>query len=144
MKKNMKKIISSVIILLVVGGAFYGGTLYGKGQKLTNSFANLASGQARMQQFGNTAGNRQSGGFSSGEIIAKDANSITVKLRDGSSKIIFFSDSTKITKSVQGNLDDLKSGQNITVTGTTNQDGSITSQSIQIIPSISPSPSPSK
>ena len=85
----------------------------------------------------NRNGNRsagQNGNFAGGEIISKDATSITVKLQDGSSKIVFVSSSTPVLTSVQGNLNDLNVGDNITVIGTQNSDGSITSQSIQIRP----------
>ena len=75
-----------------------------------------------------------------GEIIAKDASSITVKLRgtqsDGSagSKIIFLSDSTQVTKSAQGSTTDLSIGTQVSVFGTTNTDGSVSAQSVQIRP----------
>ncbi len=142
-----KKLLPIIIAVVVIGGgAFYAGMKYGQSNSSINSgqnagmgFANLTpeQRQERLQQMGINAtgrgGNRGSG-FVNGEIIAKDDKSITVKLPDGSSKIVFYSDSTEVGKSVSGTSNDLEKGKTITVNGTTNSDGSITAQSIQIRP----------
>ncbi len=134
-----KKIIMAVVITLIIagGGGFYGGMLYGQSAN-ANSRASLnrqggfAAGMMGTGQRGN--GTSQNGGFSGGEIIKKDSTSVTIKLNNGSSQIILFSDTTKILKSVQGLATDLTIGEQVTVTGSKNQDGSITAQSIQIRP----------
>jgi hypothetical protein len=96
--------------------------------------------QARFQQIAGAGTARNgsrggiSGGFAAGEIIAKDNTSVTVKLSDGGSKIIFFNQNTPITKSVGGSVADLKIGEQIIAQGTANQDGSLSSQSIQLRP----------
>ena len=77
-------------------------------------------------------GNGQSFRPVSGEIIGSDDKSVTVKLQDGSSKIVLLSDSAQINKASVGAKEDLKTGENIVVFGTTNSDGSVTAQSIQI------------
>lgn len=74
------------------------------------------------------------GSFTVGQIIAKDDKSITIKSNDGSSKIVFFSDSTTIGKTTQGSATDLNNEENVMVNGQANPDGSITAQSIQIRP----------
>lgn len=144
----MNKILTTGIIVAIItgGGAFYGGMLYGKSQTKDNLEQNF---QQRAQQFGqNSAGNRglrtggQAGaGIANGEIISKDDKSIVIKLRDGGSKIIFYSTATEIGKFVSGALDDLIIGQNIMASGKTNEDSSLTAQSIQIRPMIAPTPS---
>lgn len=131
-----KKLLPIIIAIIVVGaGAFYGGMKYQESKIVKER-------QQAFQQFGAnaTGGARVSGRTNSnmlgGEIIAKDDKSITIKLRDGQggSKIVFFSDATKITKSAEGSLEDLKTGGQILVNGTQNSDGSLTAQTIQLQP----------
>ncbi|MDD5164395.1 MAG: DUF5666 domain-containing protein [Patescibacteria group bacterium] len=143
----MKKILPIIIILVVVvgGGAFFGGMKYAQSKQLKNgNFGNLSAAerQQRFQQMGNgmaPTGNRQGGVNSiSGEIISQDDKSITVKLNDGGSKIIFYSDTTQVMKFSQGLAADLKIGENVMVNGSSNSDGSITAKSIQLRPATPP------
>jgi hypothetical protein len=133
MKKISIIIISILILAMAGGGAFYGGTLYGKSNGANDRFTMQGPGGSN---FNGTAGaNKQGGaGFNTGEIISKDNGSITIKLAGGGSKIIFFSSSTEISKSATGSSEDLEIGKNVMVQGTTNSDGSIAAKSIQIRP----------
>ncbi len=136
-RNYMKKILLVTIIVAIIvgGGAFYGGMKY-QANKTTKER------QSTAQQFGNrmnggTAGKNPGGrvggaNMVGGEIIAKDDKSITVKLKDGGSKIIFFSDSTEITKSAKGAIGDLTTGQTVSVGGKQNDDGSFTAETIQV------------
>lgn len=143
----IKPITTTIIVIIVVGIlSFYGGTLYGQSGK--QNTGGPGSRQGQFQQFGGTGvpnGQRSmmaNGGFTSGEILSKDDKSITVKLRDGGSKIVFFSDTTKVTKSADGSTKDLSVGQEVTTTGTANSDGSMTAESIQIRPATPPNAAP--
>ncbi len=134
----MKKILPIIITAIIVGGiAFYGGMKYGQS---TGSGAGATptnfqrSGQVGGSSTVRRGGMGQNGGFVGGEIIAKDKTSITVKLQEGSSKIVFLSSSTPVMKSTQGSSSDLTIGEQVTVTGKANSDGSITAQSVQIRP----------
>jgi len=146
----MKKLLPIIIVAVVVGvGAFYGGMKYQASKApagLTGTnFQNLQNlspeeRQARLQQFGagmnGARGTRTNGGFVRGEIISKDDKSITVKLPDGGSKIVFYSDSTQVGEFTRGTPKDLEIGKTVMVNGATNSDGSVSAQSIQIWPKL--------
>lgn len=123
MKKNLALIhVISITLLLVI--SFYVGTKYQQNRK--PSFDRTNRGQFAPN------GNR--GGQNVGEIISSDSNSITVKLSDGSSKIVLLSVNTSIVKSSQATITDLTVGTRVGVFGSTNADGSLTAQNIQINP----------
>ncbi len=142
---NKLTVILIAVVIIVGGGAFYGGIEYGKSTRQNFAWQNLdgqnLSPEQRQQFFqGNASGtfpggvNRAGVNFISGEIIAKDENSITLKLTGGSSKIIFYSDTTEVSKFATGTSSDLEVGKTVMINGKTNQDGSLTAQSIQIRP----------
>ncbi len=139
--KKQHIIIGVVLLLIVAAGAFWGGMTYAARRSPVN-FQNLTPAQ-RQQMFGTggrrgAAGGANGAGFVTGDIIAKDDKSITVKLTDGGSKIIFFSDTTNIGKIATGSSSDLTVGERVTVNGQANSDGSVAAQMIQIRPAQPP------
>lgn len=127
--KNNNTILLIVVAVLIGVGGFFAGMKYQ--QSTRSSFA---------RQFGNGTQGRNGGpgrgGFRpvSGEIIKADDTSITVKLTDGSSKIILLSEKTEINKADQAQKSDLKIGERVAVFGTENTDGSVTANSVQLNP----------
>ena len=123
----------TIVVAVAVGGAsFYGGMKYGESSSKNSARQNFA-GQANAGGFrGGRTGGQAGGGFVSGEVIAKDDKTVTLKLRDGGSKIIFYSETTEIGKFVNGGTGDLEVGKSVTVNGKANTDGSITAESIQL------------
>lgn len=127
-----KKIIAAVAVVIIAGGAFYAGTVYSKSG--TPARGQFAAGTFNGQTRGGAGGVRTGGGLTAGEIISKDSSGVTVKMQDGSTKIVILAASTAITKSVTGSADDLAVGTTVAITGTTNGDGSVTAQMVQIRP----------
>lgn len=127
----MKKLpIVTIILVLVFGvGGFFAGMKYQQSKQ-----------PAFTRQFGGGQGarngqvNRQGFRPVNGEIISADEKSITVKMLDGSSRIVLFSDKTEINKAASGTKEDLKVGEKVAVFGTENSDGSVTAQNIQLNP----------
>ena len=141
-KKNIILVIVGIIVLVAV---FYGGMSYGKSQAATSSNIQARQGFSPNSN-GGGRGMRNGGGFITGQIITKDATSITVQLMAGGtassgqasgSKIIFLDSNTKITKSVDGTTNDLVVGEQVSVNGTANTDGSVNAQTVQIRPKMS-------
>ncbi len=134
MKNNIAVIV--IVALLVGGGAgFFGGMQYQKGQR--GSFGQFANGQfgPRGGSGANGAGGRfRNGNGVVGDILSVDNNSITVKLPDGSSKIVLMTSATSINKAAQGSVSDLAVGTRVAAFGTPNSDGSVTATNVQINP----------
>ena len=141
------------IVIVVGGGAFFGGMQVGKGKAPSpevamNVIRNLSpQQQAQLLQQGGTGTNgtgrtggtggflgrgNGAGGAVAGDILSQTDNSITVKLSDGSTKIVLYSASTTVGISETGTAADLVVGKTVTVTGTANSDGSVTANRIQI------------
>ncbi len=137
-----KKIGLVVIGILVLVGVFYIGMVYGKSQIPARGQGSQAFGLNGRSTAGGMRNGGNFGGMTVGEILSKDAQSITLKLRDGSSKIIFYTDKTPIEKNVSGVSTDLVVGKQVSVTGTANPDGSLTAQSVQIRPAMPTNPAP--
>lgn len=142
----MKKLLSGVIIaVFIVGGvSFYGGMRYERSTRTRIARQNFggqqfgANGLGMRGRNGGAGGMIRGGGLTRGEIIAKDDKSITVKLNDGGSKIIFLSGKITITQSVVGVPNDLQIGASVFVNGTPNDDGSMNAETIQLSPVLIP------
>lgn len=144
MKNSMKSVSVSPIIIVIavvlVGAvAFFGGMKYqrGKVSMMAGRFAG-ANGLAgaRGGQGGPGGQNRFGQGIRpiNGEILSVDDKSMTVKMMDGSTKIVVLSETTSINKAAEAVKTDLKTGEKVAVFGAQNPDGSVTAQSIQLNP----------
>lgn len=132
MKNNTILIIILVVVFAGVG--FFAGMQYQKGQGGT--IANQQLGNNPQGGFRRGGQGGQYGAFrpTVGQIVNSDATSITVKMQDGSTKIVLISDKTQFSKTDSATKDDLKNGIEVGVFGTNNSDGSVTAQTIQINP----------
>ena len=130
MKSNT--IIIAVILLAAgLGGGFFAGMQYQKGQTTQRGqFGQGANGTRRFGGGNSNGANRPI----SGEIISFDDKSITIKMQDGSSKIVLISDTAQINKADKATKADLKNGEKVAVFGMTNSDGSVSALSIQLNP----------
>lgn len=141
--KNEKMMNNSILyaviaVVVVFGLGFFGGMKY---QQMSVS---NARGTRQFQVGGNgvgmgsgaigIGGNRMGFRPVSGDVISVDASSITVKMTDGSSKIVIVGEKTKINKADAATKEDVIVGTKVAVFGTDNQDGSVTAQSVQINP----------
>jgi len=152
----MKNNTTLAIVSLVVGlAAGFGGGYYFKGYQQTNARAAFAGGAGvtgGFQRYAGGIGSRGTGagmrgGAVNGTILSMDSSSITVKLADGSTKIVLLSGSTTYSNTASATQSDLKTGSTVAVFGTPNSDGSVTATNVQMNPMMfrpqgSPAPVP--
>jgi hypothetical protein len=129
--KNAKVLVPTILLLIGLGAGFLGGMQF-KNYQIGKSRGNFQrfTGDKTVGQ----NGTMMRGGAITGSILSMDDKSVTVKLLDGSSKIILFSTSTTYSNTITGAKTDLKVGENVAVIGAANSDGSVTATSIQINP----------
>ncbi len=126
--------------VVLLGAGFGGGYVFAKSQSPRGAFGTFSVNGQTVQFAGGTGARGgtfrtgANGGFTTGEILTKDANGITIKMQDGSTKIVLVGTSAQIMKQTTGTLSDLIVGQNVMVTGSSNSDGSITAQTVSLRP----------
>lgn len=146
---NKNNVMIAVLMLIVGVGAFAGGMKYQQSKlPAMGQFANGENPFGGRNQMGNRNNGSQVGGTQTGvgqrrmgngqiagEITSVADNSITVKMTDGSSKIVILGESTKVTESTAVEKSMLKVGVKVAVFGTPNTDGSVTGANIELNPS---------
>ncbi len=126
-----KHIILTVVVAVVVGSiAFYGGMRY------QSSFRE--SGVGRFGPMGSAGVRTGQNRPVLGDVVTVDADSLTVKMTDGSTKIVNIAPSTTYSKTENGKKEEVVVGTKVNVFGPTNSDGSVTAQSVQINPTMRP------
>ena len=135
--KPIKPIYVLILIIVFAAAGFYGGTVYQKSQLRAGFASGVAGGQFGGARRFAAGGQGGTGGAAAmtpvrGQIVSTGNNSITVKLQNGSSKIVNLTGQTKVNKTTSGSASDLKSGITVTAIGTTNSDGSVTAQDVTI------------
>jgi len=140
MKNNIVIIIAAVSLALGFGGGYLFKN-YQVSQMRPNFGSQLPDRQRNglelqnVQRPQNGQGSQAGfGGMVIGEIISQDENSITVKIQDGSTKIVILGDSTTYSKSQSIEKTELSTGNQVRVSGNANSDGSITAQNVQLNP----------
>jgi hypothetical protein len=125
-----KHIILTVVVAVIVGGiAFYGGMRYQSSLR--------GSGAAGRFGAGGVAGARAGQNRPVlGDVVTVDVDSLTVKMIDGSTKIVNIAPSTTYSKTETGKKEEVVVGTKVNVFGQTNSDGSVTAQSVQINPAM--------
>lgn len=139
-KKSSKGIIVTVVIAAIVGvAAFFGGIKYQQLQPRNTAFGQFGGGRFAQGNGPQGTASGRRGGFGGaviGEVVSQDANSLTVKLADGSSKIVNLSGTTTYSKSTAGSVSDLTTGTRVAIFGSSNSDGSVTAQNVSINPMV--------
>jgi hypothetical protein len=125
MKKYLVHIVWLVIAIVALGGGFFWGKASGVASRAAG-FAGAYSSSTRRTAAG--------GGLVTGQIATLGSSSITLQLANGNSEVVFYSTSTSVSEPTTVLANTLKVGTTIMVGGTSNSDGSLTAQTIQVRP----------
>ncbi|MCO6450932.1 MAG: hypothetical protein J5I90_09125 [Caldilineales bacterium] len=153
MSKTVIIIIGIVVIAFMAGGSFYAGTVYGQQQAAATQNANFTPGQGHFPNNGNGAPgdfpqgfpeefpqgqqpNRfgGAGGGTFGQIEQIDGDTLTISTQNSGEKQVIVTDTTLIEKNTSVGVSDLETGESVIISGSENDDGSITARSIQVAP----------
>ena len=129
----MSKKWTIVLCIVCAGAFFYLGMLY-KGSTTPSGLAGRGAGAFSSSTFAGRGGgaNFTGGGALTGQVLSKDAQSLTVQLPSGNSEVVFYSSSTSVVVPSPSSISTVNQGANVTITGTQNSDGSFVAQSIQV------------
>ena len=127
MKKYLVHIVWLVIAIVALGGGFFWGKASGAATRAAG-FVGAYSSSTRSRS--GAAG----GGVVTGTIATMGSSSITLQLANGNSEVVFYSTSTPVSEPTTVSANTLKVGTTIMVGGTSNSDGSLTAQTIQVRP----------
>ena len=145
MNRTVQIILGILVVVVVAGGSFYGGMVYGKSQVPTfaalrgqgGAGGSVPGGQGTGQ--GGAAARQgaqgaQGGGFVFGQIEELGNGSLVITDTTGKQTRVTVTDTTLIEKNASVTLADLTKGETVMVSGTTGTDGTITARSVQVSP----------
>ncbi len=119
-----------LLVVLVVGGSFFAGTLVGESRARQGLFQGRFGGQGgQFQRQGQPPGGRPGGGIM-GTIKSAQGDTLVLTTSQGDTQVQT-TNATVVEKYTTASVGDLKVGERVVVSGTQNDDGSLTAQSIQ-------------
>ncbi len=141
MNRTLRIVLSILAVLIIAGGSFFGGTLYGKKQAQA-TFATapqrgafeegaFPGGTAQRNGQGGALRGAQSGGMLLGQIQEIGDGVMVVTDPNGKQTQVKVTDTTLIEKQASVSLTDLTVGDTVMVSGSKADDGSITARSVQ-------------
>lgn len=138
----MNKVAYGVITIVLAALAFFGGVQYQKGQKPSFDVGRFAAGNFPAGMMGNgpagaAGAARRVGagrGGATGTVLSVDAQSLTMKLADGSSQIVYLPTTATYFTEQAATVADVKTGATVTIAGTPNQDGSTNAATVRVQP----------
>lgn len=131
------------LLAAFLGAIIFGGVGFFAGTKYQST--KIAANRTSYAGFMNQNGQRQTVNRNgmrpvTGAVTSIDTNSMTVRLQDGSSKLVILSGTTRFVKTNDVSLSDITTGTQVGVFGSTNADGSVTALNVQINPQLNARP----
>jgi hypothetical protein len=139
MNRTVKIVLGILVVVIIAGGSFYGGMVYGKSQAQTAlpNFEGMAgmpgmAGQGGTRPSGQSGSNSGRGGMLSGEIVSINGGDVTLKDTSGQEIVVHVTNTTLIQEQAEVTVDALAAGDTMFVSGTKGDDGSYTARSVQV------------
>ncbi len=126
---NKKTLVSAGLIVVIALGMFYIGAEYEKG-KLSKLNSTCSLGKAKKSSKKHSVVTPSANAIS-GTITAKDDKTVTLKMADGTTKIVDYTAATTVGKNAKSTIADLVIGEEVTVSGQPNADGTFAADNIQ-------------
>lgn len=139
MKRAGMVLIAAVILAAAAGGAFWAGTRFGENRVLQDPARFFQQrGMGQMGGFTGRPGTAQPGprsaqgmdGGTAGTIESIEGDGLVVSTEEGTIRVQT-TDTTLIEKSMTVKVGDLEVGEGVVVSGSRNDDGSLTARSIR-------------
>jgi hypothetical protein len=142
-------VLGVLLVVVIAGGSFYGGMVYGKNQAeqefpAAEGFEGMPGAAGRRGQFGGQFGTepgtnagqleRTQGGSLFGEIQSIGDGEMTIVDQSGDQVTIYVTDTTLIQKQAEVTLADLAEGETVVISGSRGDDGSVTARMLQVSP----------
>ncbi len=141
MNRVTQIILGVVILIIVAGGSFYGGMVYGasQAQSSRSSGARFAGGPYGNGQGGGQGQGQGQRGFGQGGGVFGQISEIgegymLVTANNGKQTKVQVTDTTLIEKNASVKLTDLAKGETVMVSGSQGADGTVTARSVQVAP----------
>lgn len=132
-KTHQKTVILCSLIAIVSFGAGYGThMLISNGRPSGRPGDTNASGMGGDFENRRSLDNNQSSVNNSGTVVSKSDSYITIKLSNGNTQNVYIGSGTKLYTRSTIETSQLEAGDNISVTGTTNDDSNFTATSITV------------
>ncbi len=133
------KTIGIAVVALIIGGVIGYVVPHSAAAKAPTGFAGRTGAVGQFGRGGFTRGaagtnGTNSGNVLTGTVVSVAGQDVTIKMPDGSSRLVLVTPNTTVSKSVTGSLSDVTSGSNVLVSGTSNSDGSLSADLIQLRP----------
>ncbi len=153
MSKAIKIILGVVVVVAVAAASFYGGMVYGKQQAAQTAAVAPMNFPGGFQlpdgatapgngagPFGPRGQDGAAGGFAAqpgmlfGEIQSIDGDTLVIADPNGQQTRVQVTNTTLIEKNASVDVSDLETGETVMVSGSENDDGSVTARSVQVAP----------
>ena len=137
-KKFVSIVVAVIVLVGIIGGAFFGGVATGKNKSSTTTTTQYSGrtgqfpGGTNSSTFNRSAAGFGIGGGTMGTVSGINGDVITLTTTNGSVEQVYTNSSTRIEEMATGSLSDITVGQNISVSGRRSQSGSVNATSIII------------